>query len=156
MFAQSANPTTTSFAARVREIAEEIRRQEGPFNVTLQGKPAYFSSEADCTRWRLVEAERRARAETRYEGALRSILSDLEAHALERGRLLQARGLSNDDAPSLNVICAANRAAHLVASMTRRLAELERAASMASTHYVLTDAGRAVLAQARARDEVAS
>lgn len=149
------SPSPASFKARVQRIAAEILAQEGPFTVTLNGRhPQYASNPADATRWRLIEAERRARAETKYEGAIRSALAELETYAVHRGRSLERKGLTDEQLPSLDCMCAANKVVRLVESMARRLAVLERDAESRVERYSVTELGHAALAEAQ-RDTAA-
>jgi hypothetical protein len=136
-------PSPSSFAARVAAIEQEIITAEG--YLTVAGR--YYAREGDASTMRRVEAERRARNETRYEGRLRAILSDLEGYAVHRGRSLERRGLTDADLPSLDGMCSVNAVVRLVESMARRLAQLERAAEQYVERYEITPLGKAALAE---------
>lgn len=141
------SPSPSSFKARVTAIAAEILQAEGPHVVTMNGRhPQYASNPADATRWRLIEAERRARHEFRFEGALRSRLAELERFAVHRGRSLEKRGLDDTAMLSLDAMAATNSVIRLVEQMTRRLAVLERDARSRVERFEVTHKGRQALA----------
>jgi hypothetical protein len=150
-------PAPTSLEARTREIEQELLIQHGPLHVPdAKGQERYFHREHNAIIARRAEATRRAMSEARYEGILRREMARLEAACVARGRLLEQRGLTDEQTPSLEAIAAQNAVLRAVQRMTRRLAELERAETFATTYFMLTDAGRAALEAARAESTLPS
>lgn len=144
-----ASPSPASFKARAAQIERQLLEQHGPLHVPdPKGGEFYFSREHAAIIARRVEAERRARNESRYEGALRTLLAQLEAAATRRGRTIEKKGYSDEQCPSLDAMCAANGVVRLVRSMCVRLAELETTARMTGAHYEITARGTAALAEA--------
>ena len=149
-----ASPSPSSFVCRVRQIEAELLAKHGPLHVPegTQGWERYFDRESNAILARRAEAERRALSETRFEGTLRRLMSELEAAATRRGRTLERRGYTDEQCPSLDAMGAQNAILRTVERMCVRLAELERAENaVPAVGFCLTDAGRAALAEASAR-----